>query len=456
MDAAAAKALLQRKEGSSSVYDHLTEVILKLITEQPDNALAVFEQLSGQVKSATFPGPNAADRVGGQAAAAELEAARKAHLDVQAALFKAPGGDAEDAVQPGEPVQDLTDDANLLEWAGIGFGRTEMFRIHLALKQLSSKSAGARNLRFFGKILGAHSDYYVAEGVADAEDEEADDAKDALGNTIQKTGDGPNKYTYWVCSSIGGAWTRLPRVTPHQLIVAKGSPRLLSGHLDSPVRGHPPFPGKEMHYLRALLAHISAGTALAPAGAFQPVDGDENGAIEPAAEWEAPGDLSGADAWVHTSLDINIKGRTRPNPPAINDAGEEVPEEDAPEPSAPLKSIAEDPAVDEGAEEGGGAWEIKTCPAAGVPEGEVQPLAVLKSLRWPGAYVAGVGKKWVNVYVGRGLPVSLAPYQPALPGTIPSEYAFGAEETLVLEKEDVRVDPDANKPAEEGEEGAEE
>ncbi len=454
MDFAKAKAFLQRKEGASSVYDHLTEVVLKLVSEQPDNALAALEQLSAAVKSSSFPAQGTGERAGGQAAAAESAAARIAYLSSQSKLFKAPAGDEEGA-GPGEAVQDFTDEANYLEWAGVSFGKSKSFRIHLALKHLSAKFQTVKNLRFFGKINGTRADYYVAEGIMEASGEEPDDAKDALGNAIQKTGDGPNKFTYFVCSDIGASWTKLPQVTPHQVIVARANRRLLTGDLTATVGGHPPFPGNEANYLRALIALISAGTAVAPTGVFTAVDGDENGAIQAnEEEFEAP-DLTSADSWQHTSLALNVLGRTRPNPPKTDDEGNEVPDENAPEASAPLKSISEDAPLTEDAE-GGGAWDIRTCPAAsGMAEGAAGSLVVLRSLRFPGAVTVGIGKKFTAIYVGDGHEVALKGFQPSLPPTLPTEFNFADAATACKERADVATDPDAGKPKEGEEEAAE-
>jgi radial spoke head protein 4A len=208
-----------------------------------------------------------------------------------------------------------------------------------------------------------------------------------------------------------------PTPPPPQL----GSPPLLvpgCHTLPAPVAGHPPFPGREANLLRATIALISADTQLALAGSLVAVEGDENGAVEPnGEEWEAP-DLSGADGWVHAALEINALGRTRPNPPVMDAEGNEVPMEGAPEPSAPLKGVGEDPPVDEAAAEGGGAWLFAAGPVSGLAEGEAPagPF-VAKSLRWPGAVTVGMGKRCAGAYVGWGLPVSTAPYQPALPAT---------------------------------------
>jgi radial spoke head protein 4A len=430
------------------VYDHLTEVVLKLVSDQPDAALAVLETISAQVKGASFPAQAPADRVGGEAAAAEARAARSGYLGAQAALFGAPKPNEEGGAT-GEPVQDFTDESGFLEWAGVSFGKTGNFRLHLSLKHLAAKFPTAKNLRLFGKLLGTAHDYYVAEAVMEAPEGEEDGAKDALGNLIQKTGEGPNKFTYFVCNGVGLPWTRLPQVTPHQVIVARQVRRFLSGDLAAPVQGHPPFPGNEAGYLRALIALIAAGTSVAPAGVFQAVDGDESGAIEPVPEdaaGDAP-DLSSLDSWVHTGLALNVLGRTKPNPPKMNDAGEEVPDENAPEPSAPLKPVSEDAPLAEG--EGGGSWEVRAAPVTGLPEGEApKGITVLRSLRFPGAVAVGIGKKSTQLYVGYGHEVSLKAYAPALPPKLPEEYDFSAEDKRVKEKADVTVEPKVETPEE--------
>jgi hypothetical protein len=144
----------------------------------------------------------------------------------------------------------------------------------------------------------------------------------------------------------------------------------------------------------------------------------------------------------------------------MNDEGEEVPDADAPEPSQPLKPVSEDPPVDEAAEEGGGAWDVRSVPISCVPEGEASSMgvAVLRSLRWPGAVTVGFAKKrFASVYVGYGHGAALTSYQPTLPGALPTEYDFSGltEGQGVAEKEDVTQDPDEGKVAE-GEAGADE
>jgi len=54
----------------------------------------------------------------------------------------------------------------MFNWANIGFGKEENFRLVTSLKNLQHKT-NANNLRFWGKILGRKNDLYVAEGFVD-------------------------------------------------------------------------------------------------------------------------------------------------------------------------------------------------------------------------------------------------------------------------------------------------
>jgi hypothetical protein len=59
-------------------------------------------------------------------------------------------------------VSDFLEDSQVLQWAGIGFGKQEVYRLQKSLKKLAA-SVGVP-LRFFGKIRGTEQDYYIVEG----------------------------------------------------------------------------------------------------------------------------------------------------------------------------------------------------------------------------------------------------------------------------------------------------
>lgn len=433
MDFEKAKAFLQTKEGSSSVYDHLTEVILKLITEKPDDRVALLEHISSAVKKASFPGDTTGARAGGGADEGEVKAAESEWAARALSVFTA--AEPADGVSP-EPTQDLLDEANYLEWAGVGLGREETFRIHLALKHLAAKFP-ARGVRLWGKILGTEGDYIVAEGQLDDEGEE--DATDAYGNAVEKTGEGANKYSYWVCRFAGDEWVQLPNVTPQQVIVARQIRRYFTGRLDATVGGHPPFPGDERSYLRARIACITADTVVSPAGVFvAPEDEDSNDVVLNDEEFDAP-DLTSPDGWAHHTLALNVIGRVKPNPPKVDEEGEEIEDPDAPEPSAPLRSAADD-------EEG--TWGIRPCPATGAGEDDTPSFVVAHNLAWPGAHAVGFGKRFANVYVGYGQPAAAKRFEPSIPADLPAEFDPAAEDAEFAEAADVITDPNEGKEAE--------
>lgn len=80
------------------------------------------------------------------------------------------------------------------QWAGIGFGEQETYRLQKSLKKLSAQ-VSATSLTFFGKITGTDSDYYIAEGTVEGEEEAEGEDKDA---DFEPKGTGVNKYTYFV------------------------------------------------------------------------------------------------------------------------------------------------------------------------------------------------------------------------------------------------------------------
>lgn len=81
-------------------------------------------------------------------------------------------------------------------------------------------------------------------------------------------GEGANAYVYFVSNTLGGQVAMLPYVTPEQVKVSRLLRRFLTGRLDAPVSSFPAFPGTEAHYLRALIARISAATVCCPKGYF--------------------------------------------------------------------------------------------------------------------------------------------------------------------------------------------
>ena len=417
-----AKQFLKTDSNGSNLYDHLTETLMKLLVERPANSYEAFEDISASVKQAAFSDG------GNNGPSAAAAAAAAAQSEWVAATVPATDGDEDASPEDPEGLQDLPDEAAMLEAAGFGFGREETVRLHAALKTLYGDPHNATNVRLWGRISGANGDYIVAEGEADADIEPTADLEGP---------DGANKFTYWVCGWAGGAWTKLPPVQASQIKCASLIKKTFSGDLNAPVTGYPPFPGNEANLLRAQIARISADTALVPSGLYDAEDEDNPGTLTQREEPEPSDDLTDLGAWCHFQQSLDAaSGRCRKweDP----DAGDEDEAADEVEFNArdPLASAGDD---DEG------VWAVRT----------VGKMAAVRSLEWPGAVAVGYGGRFVNLYVGYGHKYSATPYQPQLPPVMRSEYTVGEEveeedtAARLIEAEDVITEP--AKPEEEEE-----
>lgn len=472
----AAKAYLMTANSSGvSLYDHLSEVLSKILAEKPENALEQLEAISAQIKASRYSPAVAAP---GSAALDERTLARVKEIE---ALLKGPKAVVDADGNMDVPAKNVLakpkavsvlEAAELADKAGVGMGKAEMYRVAIAIKRLGEDAAqGLVSCRFWGKIYGSKADYLIAEAetgerestLPSLSDEEMYDLKVVA---PEAPGVGANKHVYYVCSHAGKAWTRLPDVTPAQIMAAKSIKKLFTGELDAPVNSYPPFPGGEAEYLRAQITRISADTVIAPDQYMQPVEAEEEPEeeteIDPfkddasmaaykakqlitvaeghsytdaqfrvaatdGSEFEGYTDMNEVavpTVWVHAARPLLDKqGRCswyeipkRPKPPPAEgeeeeEGGEE--EEAAAEPEEPKEhgaSIEADAAVaEDGETEGSGepAWRFRTHMAGGGGVHGKATVVSCKSVRWPGAVtLSGFGGPhaimFTNMYFGNG------------------------------------------------------
>ena len=415
-----AKQLLeaQSASGGGSVYDHVSSLLLKIISEKPEDPLAAFEAASLSVKGAKYAQKMQAEGAPTEQSP-EVRSAQTAWADSILDVIKTPEEGPRDTA---ESVQDLVGDAALLQWAGVSFGEEETFALVGRMQALVAAQAEAEEgdpiskIRLWGKILGSKGvDYYVFECNCDSE-------VDIPEGVRMEGREGVNRLTYWVKPSNDAPATKLPHVTEEQIVVAGQIKRFFTGDLAAPVSGYPPFNGTEAHFLRAQIARISADTFVAPNSFFGLDDNEEAPAVvSKVGDEDAPAEALGFDAledagsWQHFEMAISSMGRVRDAPMVQNEEGEDVPDpwydgatksrEDA------LASLADEE----------GTWKVMRCPSAGGPGS----VSVAKSVQWPGAVAvapAGV-TRFVNCYVGYGVAASSKTYTPPALPALQSEFA---------------------------------
>jgi radial spoke head protein 4/6 len=335
---------------------------------------------------------------------------------------------------------DITNDANLYEWAGISFGKAEIYRLYLSIKAFAAElPSEVERIRLFGKITTRNAPYYVIEGLT-AEDEDVDEA-------IQETRAGANKYTYWVTQRVDAAdgWVKLPNVTCDQTVVARQIKRLLTGDLSSPVPSYPPFSGTEKNLLRAQIAIILGETSISPDGFFelddsepalpQPVDAETLAGNFP----KASSDLNFAEAWKHHETKLNKIGRITAPPEKLDENGDVIePDESAEVVESLSATVPEE-------------WTFRVAPGgAGTASGST---VIARSLAWPGAVSIASGSRFLNIYVGNAVRFSATSYCPPPPSTIQSEFVTAEDDAFqLIEQADTRVDPTPPQPEDEAEE----
>uniref|UniRef100_A0A3Q1GRQ8 Radial spoke head component 4A n=1 Tax=Acanthochromis polyacanthus TaxID=80966 RepID=A0A3Q1GRQ8_9TELE len=466
--AASFKAFLLKNstESNLNLYDHLTQLLMKVMTEHPHNAVDVIEDMSRDVKRGLFHDMQSTLRDLPQTTAAELLA------EQQCSLFSRP----EDAAQEEElvetPLPNVSEIGFNLEQAGVSLGREEMQRIFLALKQLVESQALPR-CRLWGKILGTQSNYIVAEAECregeEDEEQSADEAPededreaetqesemDPLPESTYKPppvvpkeiiGTGVNKFVYYVCNEPGLPWVKLPSVSPAQIVVARQIRKFFTGRLDTPIVSYPPFPGNEANYLRAQIARISAGTQVSPQGFYQA--GEEEGDEEdetPRDSYEVNPDFEGIPVtemveslsfWVHhvqhilqqgrcTWVNLTVKPGEESYEEGESDEKEEEPDEPEPEVGPPLLT----PLSQDAEMFNSPPWSSKLSSALT----SQHAVAVLRSNLWPGAYAYATGKKFENIYIGWGVKYAGEGYIPSVPPLPQKEYPSGADITETLD-----------------------
>ncbi|KAM3619548.1 uncharacterized protein V6R79_010022 [Siganus canaliculatus] len=462
-EAAKLQALMLKTSTKSNLnlYDHLTQLLERVIDEEPLNAVDVIEDLSYDVKRRIFKDTQSTLRDSPDTTETELLA------EQQRLLFsKQEESDQEEEL--GKPnLPNVTEIGFYLEQAGVGLGREEMQRIFLSLRQLV-ESQGLLHCRLWGKILGLKRNYIVAEAeYRDVEEEEEQNSQrekreaernnraDSLPRSTyeppppvpnEALGTGANKFLYYVCSEPGLPWSKLPPVTPAQITVARQIRKFFTGSLDSPIVSYPPFPGNEANYLRAQIARISAGTQVSPVGFYQ--TGEEEGDEAD----EAPRDsceenlaFTGLSAtvmseslstWVHhiphilkqgrcTWVNLTVKPEEDSYEEDEDEEREEKPVVSEPEDGPPLLTpLSHDEEL------------FNTPPwTLGISSSFTtkHAVAVVRSNLWPGACAYSCGTKFENIYVGWGLKYAGEGHNPTIPPLPQKEYPSGPDITEVLD-----------------------
>lgn len=153
----------------TDLYAHLTEVFNRIMLHNPEDGYEKFEEISALVKQTNFrigdPKPdfevNAQAGVIQNKEMMDLLQKWKCLINEYPELLTA--NDRKKYIQPDIKcvLPNFPKEAEMFEWAGIGFGPDMSYVIQKSLKRLAMIS-GASAIKLFGKILCTNKDYWVA------------------------------------------------------------------------------------------------------------------------------------------------------------------------------------------------------------------------------------------------------------------------------------------------------
>ncbi|KAG5505237.1 hypothetical protein JIQ42_07444 [Leishmania sp. Namibia] len=533
--------LMQADKDGVSAYDQLTRLMELLLEENLENVAgdpSKLQEILSFIQTHSFV---RGESTSACQEASQVPAEELRRFEDNKKLFERPAPEVRTIIEQPDPYTTITTTTmvplkappfeSVAEqnkyWtaAGCGLADEEAFLLDRSITNLAMEKH-LQDIKFFGKIFGTHSDYFVLRTRRYVEEGETVYVEtNKMGKPPRKKGVvpvqaepgfvGANRYTFWVTASPSDKWEKLPDITPQQINAARETKRFFTGDLSASVAAT--FPWREAVYLRAQLARITSGATIAPQGALEEpepepdTDEDEDEDAEGGAprrpkeakyrplavpspgyeEEEVDVAQLTTDRWVHAEGHIYKNGRQtkvpeKPEPeegeeeeeaerepaepeanaegedeeeeepeeeeeidlfapiqndylygvvdipqppPVINDEEdeeEEEPEEEEEEPgepdNSPRKPLREDDLPDDDSTKMKiGCWTMRV-------ENNVSKahrIAVVQSLRWPGAtaYAAEGGKRWCCVYFGSGLKKTDAAFTPSPPPPVQSECA---------------------------------
>lgn len=314
----------------------------------------------------------------------------------------------------------------------------------------------------------------------------------------EEIGSGLNSQIYFVCNEIGEEWSELPSITPQQIIVSRQIKKYLTGNLNNEIISVPKFPGREKHYLRSLIARITAGTFVSPSNYYKfessfsnekpessGEDDETNDEDEEEEEEEielvpkdlknvrknssynpvSSKDLLSLDSWVHNKPFILNQGRTTAyvldehlDVKSMNEEAEE--EEETKSNSSiedEIKQISVESKKKSDSENEVGPALLSPCSndqsSENIPPwttrltsigNQKNRMVLLRSNIWPGSFTIASGKIMSNLYIGWGHKFSSTDYSPPALPPIQNEFFSDPELTTlqdptVEEEEELRL-----------------
>ena len=348
-------------------------------------------------------------------------------------------------------MEDILQHSKLFEWGGVSFSDEEWYKIRMSMKKILLEN-DCEYLRFFGKIFGINSDYYIIQGLL-----KTYPMHNPQVHVESRGNEGINRFTFWVSNSLLESWYELPDITHEQIVVSRRFKYHLTGDLNAKVKSFVSFPGKEMHLLKCQIIRILHSSCIVPKGYYKISENFkeqlEGKVTELDEEFKSPTfeEMKGleGESWVHEHAYIYPSGKVID--PSVETQVDR------------LKGINEDEGykVKEGEGENVNEidlkyWKVKVVGdqimhnrANGDPM--THAVVLVKNLRWPGTLTVWKEEKFANIYIGHGIKAIGENYYPTQLQKIDKDPADLEEQKEPFPEKE----PPKSEEKKEGEEGGE-
>ena len=251
-----------KSDCGTNLYDHILNIIGKVLLDQEHSPYENFERLSLEIKTKnTFLGFSPAIEnlilEEGREFTEVIEKMRRI-LNIEIPLAQEIRDSDENEVpkEQEEDLQAVTIFSNvpnqeaITKKCGVSLGEDTAFFIQNALKKFSS-SRGGQKCTFWGKISTMSNDYFIIESPTSTAKSVTEDTEEARKDIVdEQNGIGVNLKYYFVTSSLGSNnWEELPAISARQLRQAKTLRYLFSGDLNQKIVSTPEFDGEERHFV---------------------------------------------------------------------------------------------------------------------------------------------------------------------------------------------------------------
>lgn len=145
-----------KDKSGKNLNQHLTNILTKLLLDNPKNVYDVFEDYATQIKLFKYDFKKHDDFVDNTQRLRETYDQQKQLNQLQIKKLQKLNDGAEEPqdVPSVNYVPNLLEEAKQFEWAGIGFGEEQTYRLQKSLTELTFKKQ-LKQVRLWGKIIGS-------------------------------------------------------------------------------------------------------------------------------------------------------------------------------------------------------------------------------------------------------------------------------------------------------------